>query len=704
MIHKHNFLSTLIRLSVVTLWVIVVPSATLASESPRGGACWIGTWASSPQLADAKDVPAEFGAATITLQQFVRVSSGGKAIRVRFSNTFGRTPLVISGARVAIATAVGAVKSGTEKELTFDGKRSVSVQAGTLMVSDPVDFDLPYLGDMAITMEVQGAQEGITAHPGSRTTSYIWTGNAAGPLDIAQATRTDHWYYISGIDVPSDKCQGSVAILGDSITDGRGSTTNGNDRWPDLLMRRIESNAETRGIGVLNQGIGGNRLLRNGLGPSALARFDRDVIAQTGVRWLIVFEGVNDIGTRIHAEKAHESWATADDMIAAFKQMILRAHAHGIKVYGATITPFGGSFYDSPETEAEWAKVNQWIRTGGAFDGVVDFDKIVRDPQQLNRLLPAFDSGDHLHLTPAGYSAMADAIPLSWFGGKKEAPGKPKLAITFDDLPAHGPLPPGVTRIDVIDKIAAALKDAHVPPTYGFMNGVRVEEQPADMEVLRAWRAAGDPLGNHTWSHINLNQHSVEEFESDFSKNEPLLKRLMSNQDWKWLRFPYLAEGDTAEKRGAIRKFLAERGYKIAGVTMSFGDYMWTDTYARCSAKGDAKAIAEMRSAFLSAAAENADYSRHLAQLLDGHDIPYVLLMHVGALDAEMLPELLRLYRSMGFEFISLAEAEADLFYTTDIHPGRARGPDTLQDALKARNIEIPPPPTVPLEFDKMCR
>ncbi|HEU5403388.1 MAG TPA: GDSL-type esterase/lipase family protein [Terriglobales bacterium] len=704
MTKRQTFIFSSSQLWLIALCMVLLPCAARAFDNPSGSTCWVGTWASSPQLAEAKDIPAEMSGGSVMLRQFVRVSTGGNKIRVRLSNAFGTTPLVISSAQVAIATGVGKVEEGTAKELAFDGEKTVSIPAGALAVSDPVDLSLPYLGDVAITMQLDGTPAGITTHPGSRTTSFIWSGTPTGTPDLSQAVKIDRWYFINGIDVESPSCAGSVAIIGDSITDGRGSTTNGNDRWPDLLMRRIEATGETRGIGVLNHGIGGNRVLRDGLGPNALARFDRDVIAQTGVRWLIVFEGVNDIGTRIHSEKTNQSWATAGDIISGFKQMILRAHTHGMKAYAATITPFGGSFYDSPETEEERTKVNQWILTSGSFDGVVDFDKIVRNPQEPDRLLPAYDSGDHLHLSPAGYTIMADAVPLSWFGGKQEAPEKPKIAITFDDLPAHGPLPPGVTRMDVITKIAAALKEGHVPPTYGFMNGMLVEEQPADVEVLRAWRAAGNPLGNHTWSHINLNQHRVEEFENDFSKNEPMLKELMGNQNSKWLRFPYLAEGDTPEKRAAVRKFLAERGYKIAGVTMSFGDYMWTDTYARCSAQGDSKAIAEMKSAFLSSAAENADYSRQLAQLLYGHDIPYVLLMHVGALDAEMLPELLQLYRSLGFDFVSLAEAESNPFYTNDIHPGRTAGPDSLEGALKAKHIGIPPPPAVPLSFDKMCR
>ena len=639
----------------------------------------------------------------VMLLQFVRVSAGGKTIRVRFSNAFGTTPLVIKSAQVAMSTGVSVLKNGTEKELTFDGQQGVSIPAGALMVSDPLDFDLPALSDVAIAARLEGAPAGITAHPGSRTTSYLFTGNSSSAGDLSQAIKVDHWYYINGIDVESQNCEGSVAIIGDSITDGRGSTTNGNERWPDVLARRLEAAPETRGIGVLNHGIGGNRLLRDSLGPNVLARFDRDVVAQTGVRWLIVFEGVNDIGTRLEVRTRNESCATADDIIAGFKQIITRANTHGIHVFGTTITPFGGSFYSSPATEAARQKVNHWILTSGAFDGVIDFDKVVRDPQAPDRLLAAFDTGDHLHLVPAGYAAMGDAIPLSWFGKDKKPDLKPRMAITFDDLPAHGPLPPGETRMEVISKIVAALREAHMPPTYGFANGALVEERPSDIEVLRAWRAAGNPLGNHTWSHMNLNQHSAEEFEKDLVRNEVLLQTLMATSDWKWLRFPYLAEGDSPEKRAAVRQFLGGRGYRIAGVTMSFGDYLWTDPYARCSAKGDSKAISALRSAFLSAAAENIDYYRSMSQLLYGRDIPYVLLMHVGALDAEMLPELLRLYKANGFEFVTLPEAEADSFYINDMDPRVADGADTLENAMAARHLETPHP-KVPLDFDTMCR
>jgi len=210
----------------------------------------------------------------------------------------------------------------------------------------------------------------------------------------------------------------SIAIAGDSITDGRGSTTNGNDRWTDDLAVRLAAEKKTAGIGVLNHGIGGNRILHDGLGPNLLARFDRDVIAQTGVRWVIVFEGVNDIGTSTRPAPGGEKPITAQDLIAAFEQMIVRAHTHGLKIYGATITPFGASFYSTPATEAARTAVNEWIRTSGAFDAVIDFDKATRDPSHPDQLLPDYNSGDHLHLSPAGYHAMANAISLSLFGSK----------------------------------------------------------------------------------------------------------------------------------------------------------------------------------------------------------------------------------------------------------------------------------------------
>jgi peptidoglycan-N-acetylglucosamine deacetylase len=300
---------------------------------------------------------------------------------------------------------------------------------------------------------------------------------------------------------------------------------------------------------------------------------------------------------------------------------------------------------------------------------------------------------------------MADAIPASLFTSAATEPADhPQMAITFDDLPEHGPLPPGETREQVISKIVAALQLAGAPPTYGFVNGQWLEQHPADFAALHAWRAAGNPLGNHTWSHMNLNQHTLEEFEADASRNEPLLEKWMKDADWHWFRFPFLAEGDTPEKRAGVRAFLAQRGYKIAGVTMSFADYLWNEPYARCRAKGDSNAVTLLESSYLAAADENISYYRSMAHALFGHDIPYVLLMHVGALDAEMLPQLLELYRSHGFEFITLDAAERDSFYEQDVSLRLPPGSDSFEGLMAQRHLAVPPHPGPAVPFDTLCK
>jgi lysophospholipase L1-like esterase len=237
--------------------------------------------------------------------------------------------------------------------------------------------------------------------------------------NLPDATKVEHWYQISGVDVVGPEKAAAVVTLGDSITDGHGATTNGNDRWPDVLAARMQGDKSGRAIGVVNEGIGGNRLLLDGLGPNALARFDRDVLAQTAVRAVIVLEGVNDLGTltRDHDVSPEEHAALVGRIEAAYSQMIERAHAHGIRVIGATILPYMGSSYyhPGPESEADRQAINAWIRGAGHFDSVVDFDQVTRDPQHPDRLLPAYDSGDHLHPGPAGYKAMGDAIPLTLF-------------------------------------------------------------------------------------------------------------------------------------------------------------------------------------------------------------------------------------------------------------------------------------------------
>ncbi len=277
-----------------------------------------------------------------------------------------------------------------------------------------------------------------------------------------------------------------------------------------------------------------------------------------------------------------------------------------------------------------------------------------------------------------------------------------EIAITFDDLPSHSSLPPGETRQQVGNRILAALKQAHLPPVYGFVNAVRMQEQPDTVRVLEAWSKAGNPLGNHSWSHMNLDQHSVAEFEADVLRDEAALKQTATG-DWHWFRFPYLAEGQDAGKRAEVRAFLGSHGYKVAAVTMSFGDYAWNEPYARCVAKGDNAAVTRLEASYLEGARAAAEDSRAKAKLLYGHDIPYVLLMHLGAFDARMLGRLLALYGQMGFKFVSLPQAEQDPFYKPDVDLS-STAPDTLEGALWRRGIKPPAGPAMPAELETVCK
>lgn len=378
------------------------------SPQPEG---WVGTWGTAPQLTEPSNLPPAPGLAGNTLRQVVHVSIGGNRLRMQFSNAFGTTPVTIGAAHVANSQGGGVIDPATDRALTFDGARSVTIATGESVVSDPLDYALEPLSDVAITIHFGELSDAVTGHPGSRTTSYIQAGSAVGSPDMNGAARTDHWYIITGIDVVGDDAFAVVA-LGNSITDGRGSATNRQNRWPDELARRLQANPRTRNVAVLNMGIGGNCVLRECLGPSALDRFERDVLGQSGVRWVIVLEGVNDIGGTRTPEQAD---TVATDLIAAYQQMIARAHARGLRIYGATILPFGTSFYDSPAHEAARRTVNDWIRTAGAFDAVIDLDLALRDPANPTRLQPEADTGDHLHPNEEGYRRIAAAIDLALF-------------------------------------------------------------------------------------------------------------------------------------------------------------------------------------------------------------------------------------------------------------------------------------------------
>lgn len=396
----------------------LLASALLGTTSAQAAERWVGSWATSQQIPEERNA---LPAATLndaTLRQTVRLSIGGSSFRVRLSNAFGTAPLSIKAAHVARPVAPGSdtIDPASDRALYFSGAADVVIPAGAEYVSDPVPIAVAAGADLAITLYFETAPARQTSHPGSRTTSYLLRGNHIAALALPGAEKIDHWFHIAGVDVTSASAR-AVSVIGDSITDGRGSTTNGNDRWTDALARRFA--AAKKPVGVLNHGIGGGRLLLDELGPNAMARFNRDVLAQPGIRWLIVFEGINDIGTfdpdGSKPKAAHD--ALVRQITIAYAQMAAKARAAGIKIYGATITPFLDctAYNPKPINEADRIAVNKWIRTAGNFDGVIDFDAAVRDPARPDHLLPAYDTGDHLHLSPAGYRAMADATPLSLF-------------------------------------------------------------------------------------------------------------------------------------------------------------------------------------------------------------------------------------------------------------------------------------------------
>jgi len=279
-----------------------------------------------------------------------------------------------------------------------------------------------------------------------------------------------------------------------------------------------------------------------------------------------------------------------------------------------------------------------------------------------------------------------------------------QLAFTFDDLPSHGSLPPGETRLDVSNSILATLRENHMPPIYGFVNGVRTETDPPTLEVLKAWRSAGQPLGNHTWSHMSLNEHTPAEYTAEIAKNEPLLQSLMPSEDWHWFRYPFLWEGDTLEKRHAVRAYLQQHGYKVAQVTMDFEDYLWNDPYARCMAKHDDASIAWLEQSYIATADQYFSLYRGMSNTLYGRDVPYVLLMHIGAFDAKMLPQLIELYRKRGVSFISLEQAEKDKVFAEDPDLALKYGGSLLEQLMAAKNLKIPPNTKPYKQLEAICR
>jgi lysophospholipase L1-like esterase len=395
-------------------------TSAAAQAAPQAARHWVGTWATSPQApADTWDQPATFG--DQTLRQIVHISMGGDTLRVRFSNEFGKQPLVIGAASIALSAGGAAVVPGTSRPLTFGGEASITVPAGAPALSDPVALHVPPLADLAISLYLPDSTRATTYHAKALQTAYISPpGDHADAVTMPIAGTANHWFFLTGVSVRAPRDAGAIVAFGNSITDGNASTVDANARWPDDLARRLEHAHDIGRLAVLNEGISGNRLLHDSAGTGALARFDRDVLRQPGVRYVIVLLGINDIGFSA-MQGFHNEDVSAEQIIVAHRQLIARAHQLGLTIYGSTLTPFEGAGYFTAAGEAKRQAVNRWIRNSGEYDGVIDFDRALREPDHPTRFAPAYDSGDHLHPGGAGYEAMARAVDLRLFAGTSAA-------------------------------------------------------------------------------------------------------------------------------------------------------------------------------------------------------------------------------------------------------------------------------------------
>jgi lysophospholipase L1-like esterase len=396
-----------------------------------GSEHWVSTWA-APQQQPRPPAPRPQTAATPTpprpqpitsfhnqtLRMIAHTSMGGRRLRIELSNAFGSAPLAIGGAHIAIRDKESAISVASDRALMFGGRATAWIPPGATEISDAVDLDVAPASDLAVSIYIPGTATADTVHALGLHTTYISKeGDATRQPLIPEATTTQSFYFLTSVDVLAPANAAAIATLGDSITDGALSTPNTDHSWPAFLARRVAANGGAD-IAVVNQGISGNRILRDVAGPSALARFDRDVLAPPGVKWLMILEGINDIGQGTRTDMPVIDPVNSDDLIAALKQLIERAHGHGIKVIGCTLTPYEGAAYYSEAGEQIRETVNQWIRSSGAFDAVVDFEAATRDPEHPRQFRPGFNDGDHLHPNDAGYEAMADAIDLSLFGLK----------------------------------------------------------------------------------------------------------------------------------------------------------------------------------------------------------------------------------------------------------------------------------------------
>lgn len=402
-----------------TAVLILIAASTVYAQSTAhkaaaAPASWVGTWATSPFGGDPwHTVPTLVDS---TLREVVHTSIAGKELRVRLSNEFGTEPLHVGAATVALSTGESSIEASSLHNLTFGGSPSIVIPPGAEVVSDSVPMATPAFANLAISLYLPLQQiSDVSVHSSAQQDNYIETGNHVGAASLNAPAVVPSWYFVKGVDVrPAVTNAAAVVAFGDSITDGAWATENANHRWPDYLAQRLHNNPATAELSVLNEGIGGNCVLIHCVGPNALARFDRDVLAQAGVKYVIVLESINDIGA-LHRPNQPDYTLTAEDLEQGLAQIVARAHAHGIKVFGATLTPYKGAGYFTEKGEQIREAVNHWILTSGVFDGTVDFDKATRDPANPLVFASQYDSGDHLHPKDAGYAAMADSIDLSLF-------------------------------------------------------------------------------------------------------------------------------------------------------------------------------------------------------------------------------------------------------------------------------------------------
>jgi lysophospholipase L1-like esterase len=393
------------------------------AEAQKHSGNWVATWATAemlvhaprPQTAAPPPQNAPAGAAGFnnqTVRMALRASIGGPRLRIKISNAFGSAPLEVGAAHIALRGKDSETVAGSDHAIMFAGKPRCTIGPGIVITSDPVEMKIDPLTDLSVSLYFPGETGPPTNHATALHGTYIKDGDVTAETAMPDARRTEQYYFLSAVDVDAPAGAAAIVTLGDSITDGARSTSETNHSWPTLLAARLAADKSTARFGVANVGIGGNRILRDISGASALARFDRDVLSQSGVQWVMFLEGINDIG------HGNTEPVTADELIAGHKQIIEMAHAHGIKAIGCTLTPYEGAGYSREEGEAIREALNTWIRTSGAYDAIADFDAAVRDPEQPRRIRADFDPGDHLHPNNAGYEAMANAVDLAIFGGK----------------------------------------------------------------------------------------------------------------------------------------------------------------------------------------------------------------------------------------------------------------------------------------------